>query len=823
MIGCILTTALLVGLGALSASAASQAEPPPLLWYDTPTTEYMSGLPLGNGHIGAMVLGTPDSARIALNHQWLWRGKTRGRKNPDVAHNLPEIRRLFFEGRIVEASRKANTELGTLPETGVDPYQPFGDLLLRFPGHVHYSDYRRELDLSTGIARTTYRVGGVTYTQEVFLSRPDNVLVLRLTADRPGALNGDIELSRVPDPECALQAEAEANTIRLRGWFPEFGKPGEAPPTLDAEARAFAPDGDLISGMDSVRPHGVVLHVRGASSVTLMLAMATSNEDRVRGREPTNAVTYARSTLERALRRTQGDFDRLRARHITAHRKLFDRVRLRLDSDARADVSIDRRLADLKAGQPDPALEALYFHYGRYLLMSSSAPGGLPANLQGLWNEDLRPPWDADFHHDINLEMNYWPAEVTNLSECHIPLFDHCERLAQRGREAAKALYGCRGIYIPIVSDPWALANKTQDGWSEWTGAAPWLAEHFWWHYEFTGDKAFLAQRAYPFLKEAAAFFEDYLVEDPRPNSKWRGRLVTVPSQSPENRFVGGIAPVSLCIGATMDFELIHDLITHLIAASEILGVDAERRADWRRLLERLPPLQIGKYGQLQEWLEDYDEVEPGHRHFSHLFALFPGDQITPETTPELARAARISLERRLAHSGGHTGWSRSWVVGFWARLGEGDKAEEHLRHLIADFATISLLDLHPPRIFQIDGNFGGTAGIAEMLLQSHNGVVRLLPALPHAWPSGAVRGLRARGGLQVSLTWEHGKATGATLQSDHGGLCRVRPPAGQTISSAAIGRKKIAVQPLGERNEVEIAYPAGKPVSLRFADSNRK
>ncbi len=790
---------LIWSVATLPAVTASP-DPSLTLWYEKPTTEYMSGLPLGNGRIGAMVLGEPSRERIALNHQFLWRGKTRDRKNPVTAQNLAEIRRLFFEGRIVEASHRANRELGTLPTVGVDPYQPFGDLWLDFPDCREYADYRRELDLSTGTARTRFRSGNVRYEREIFVSRTDNLLVVRLTGDMPGAISGDLILSRREDPECALTFSPEERT--MQGRFTEGIGFCAAVRTLH--------DGGSV---ETVKTASGELRIRisGANAVTILLAMDTSF-DFGRQREQDPAVS-AKAILRQALQRTAGDVGTIRRRHLQAHRKLFDRVKLRLGSSSTAHLPTDQRLSAMRAGNLDPSLQSLYFHYGRYLLMASSAPGGLPANLQGIWNEDLRPPWDADFHHDINLQMNYWHAEVTNLSECHDPLFDHVERLAKNGRQAAKDFYGCWGVYIGIVSDPWALVNKTQGGWSEWTGAAAWLAQHFWQRWEYSGDREFLSKRAYPFMKAVAAFYEDYLVPDPRPQSRWKGRLVTVPSQSPENRFAGGIDPVSLTIGATMDFQLIHELLTNCIAASKLLGADADRRAEWERILRQIPPLQIGRHGQLQEWLEDYDETEPGHRHMSHLYGLFPGEQITREKTPEFAEAARRSIERRLAHAGGHTGWSRSWLVGLFARLGDGDSAEYHLRHLITDFATMTLLDLHPPRIFQIDGNFGGTAGTAEMLLQSHAGVIRLLPALPKAWMEGEVAGLAARGGVEVGILWRDGRAVEATLKSRRGGPCRIAPPPGQKVARAVLGSRRLTFT--AEKEAILLEIPAGQTARL--------
>ncbi len=449
-------------------------------------------------------------------------------------------------------------------------------------------------------------------------------------------------------------------------------------------------------------------------------------------------------------------------------KKVLGGLVLEID-DAGSDLPTDERLRAMREGAADPGLPLLYFNYGRYLLVASSVRGELPANLQGKWNEDLDPAWQSDYHHDINLQMNYWPAEPGNLVYTTEALFKHIERFVPHGRKVARDLYGCRGVCFPIATDCWGRATPEAWGWAAWIGAAPWLAQHLWWHYEYGLDKEFLRMRAYPFFKEVAAFYESYLIKDDA------GVLQVVPSQSPENRFKGAEnAPVSLCVSSTMDVQLARDALSYAIRSAQVLGVDLEKQALWQEMMAKLPPLKIGGKGQLQEWAEDFEEVEPSHRHQSHLIGLHPGDAITPEGTPALWAAARRSLELRLQAGGGHTGWSRSWVSCLFARLGDADRAWHHLCHLITDFATDSLLDLHPPRIFQIDGNFGGTAAVIEMLLQSYHGELHFLPALPVAWPEGKVTGLRARGGLTVGIEWREGRMTAASIEAGVAETCTI-------------------------------------------------
>lgn len=762
------------------------------LWYRQPAKEWIEALPVGNGRLGAMVFGSPGKERIQLNENSLWDGHRQDTTNPDALKYLPEVRRLLFAGKNQEATALAEKRLMGRPDR-IKSYQSLGDLWLDPGDEAEATDYRRELDLDTGIARTTYRIGDATFTREVFASRPDEVLVLRLTCDKPGRINLRVRLTR---PQDARSMSEGGSRLILRGQISDIppGKAESVGMTFEAQVQAVPSGGRLTGEADGIAVQ--------TDALTLLLVAATS----YRGGDPEQTC---RKHLDAARRKT---YEKLRADHIAEHQRLFRRVALNLGESPDARLPTDERLKAVQAGADDPGLAALYFQFGRYLLMGCSRPGGLPANLQGLWNEHMNAPWNSDYHTNINLQMNYWPAEVAHLAECHRPLFDYMDSLVASGRRTAQVHYGARGWVVHHLSDIWGFTTPADGVWGIWPMGAAWLAQHPWEHYRFGGDKRFLSRQGYPLMREAARFVLDFLVEDSQ------GRLVTNPSHSPENRFRTDDGTESMfTVGATMDREIIHDLFTNCIAASEILAVDAPFRAELQAALKRLAPLQISpKTGRLQEWIEDYDEPEPGHRHLSHLFALHPGDQITVRGTPELAAAARKSLEYRLSHGGGHTGWSRAWIVNFYARFEEGEEAYRHLKALLARSTATNLFDLHPP--FQIDGNFGGTAGIAEMLLQSHAAEISLLPALPKAWATGSVRGLRARGGYEVEMAWRAGHLESATIHAARAGHCTLRVPKGQTVREIERAGDPVAIERTNDSPVVRFAVRAGKTYRLDFS-----
>ena len=739
------------------------------LWYDAPAANWNEALPIGNGRLGAMVYGIPAEENIQLNEETLWAGGPHRNDNPDAKEILGEIRQLLFDGKYKEAHNLANAKIISKTSHGMN-YETVGNLRLNFIGHTNFTNYYRELDIEKAVAKTVYTVDGVEYTREVFTSFPDQVLVIKLSASKKGKISFTAGMDR-PKP-AVVHIETEGNSVlRMTGTGADLKSkrtPKDAAPIkgrVNFESLLkIVPESGSLSASDSS------LSLKGANSATLYLSIATNfvNYNDVSADEHQRATEY----LVKAEEKT---YDQLKADHSAFYQKYFNRVSLDLGVTDSINNPTDVRIKQFSQGN-DPALAALYYQYGRYLLICSSQPGGQASNLQGIWCNDLNPPWKSAYTVNINTEMNYWPAEPTNLSEMHEPLIELVKELSIAGRQTAQDMYGAEGWVCHHNTDLWRICGPVDGAtWGMWPSGGLWLSQHLWEKYLYNGDRDYL-RSVYPAMKGSAEFCLSFLTPEPE-----HGWLIFAPSTSPENRPAHMPNMVNIAYATTMDNQLIFDMLSKTAEAAKALNVDAELIQKIEATLPKLAPNQIGQHGQIQEWIHDWDSPEDKHRHISQLYAMHPSNQFSPFRTPELAEAARNVLIYRGDPS---TGWSMNWKINQWARLLDGNHAYKMMTDQIklvgrpdspkGGGTYANMLDAHPP--FQIDGNFGFTAGLTEMMLQSHDGAIHLIPALPDVWSTGRVTGLRARGGFEIeSMEWKDGEVEKVLIKSKLGGNCRIR------------------------------------------------
>ena len=740
------------------------------LWYKEPAKEWVESLPLGNGRLGAMVSGDVYNERIALNEDTLWTGIPVDKNNYEAIDYLDEVRNLILSEKYYDAQELMNNKLLS---GYTESYAPLGDLNLRFNHIEKYEEYKRELDIENAKVTITYNINEINYKREVFISAPDNAIIIKLTSDKEKSISFSATLKSLLKSEIY---QLDKDIIALKGVTPIkalpgyvnegdsiiYDKNGQLGMRFEVQLKSRIKDGDISVSNG-------ILNIENATDVTLMIVANTSFNgfNKEPGTEGKDEKLLCRTQLEKLKDKS---YEEILKDHIRDYKSLFGRVEFSLGDDDFSDIPTNERLERLRLNDEDLGLISLYFQYGRYLLISSSRSGSQPANLQGIWNEDLRPAWSSNYTVNINTEMNYWAAEVCNLSECHTPLLNMLSDLSITGAKTAKIMFNCNGWTTNHNVDLWRYSSTVggSSEWGFWPMGGAWMCQHLWDHYDFTRDINFLRNEAYPIMKGAATFILDYLIEDKN------GNLVTCPSTSPENNFLDEEGrKCCASIMSTMDIAIIRDLFNNCISAINILNYDKEFKSTLIKAIERIPQYKINKFGGVQEWFKDFDEYEPGHRHMSHLFALYPGKEITEGKNSSLFQASKKTLERRLSKGGGHTGWSCAWIINFYARLKEAELADKYLHVLLKKLTFINLFCVHPP--FQIDGNFGGTAGIAEMLIQSHDEVIEILPAIPSSWSSGSVKGIRARGGFIVDFKWRDSIVTNFSITSTVGGKCKVK------------------------------------------------